>query len=604
MTVCCAAVIVTPMLKELTQPARDFSAASFDETSADTNNRLLVERVRLSGEQVNVSILMAIAVLTGFTVILREHLEVMFFAFSPLLLCPYLLLFFATRRLLKRPIAETNLKRWVVALAWIAALAGLFWGGAVGWLMLQAKLEINLLLAPLIVVIAAIGTFSFGVIPTAYFTYVSGLLIPVGLAYSIKTSGFDIVQVVVIIMLSTLALLLVARLRQWFDNWFNLAIENSELVYQLSEKEEFSQQTIADLKTEFEERRQADNLLLIDQFSEKSKEFECIQLHFSDEIESYQQAKVDAENRESILSDLLALAPGMAYRATNDANKSIEFISDGCEQLLGLTKSQIEQRGLLKLGDLLVPNRRRSTDASVVTNEDDEGYQREFYLLMPCGGERRVVEKGVKVYDKRGKLTALHGFVMDVTEHHRLVEEINQLASSDDLTGLPGRVQFESTVASMIEGIDSNQQVHSLLCIDIDHFREINDEFGAAVADQVLCDFAIWLRQHFKQFKSLARIGGDQFGVVLPESDLEQAALVAGELCHSLQFQEFFADRESIKLTISIGVASTASGLVIFQDLLSAAYRATNIAKENGRNRVNMYHRGDSVLLEASREMH
>lgn len=592
------------MMTEHVKTARDFSSEADRDSVAEIENRTAIERLRVCAEQANITLIMTLSVFIGFAFLFRNQFDSSVYLYTPVLMAPYLLFKCVTQSMLRVATDSLVVRRWMLTFTVSAALCGLLWGSAAGWLLLQGNSEIDLLLAPLMVSLAAAGMASFGILPSTYFAYIAGLLIPVGLTFSMKTSGFDFTHLVLVLGFSSLLILVVTQLRRRLDRWLNLAIENTDLVYQLTVKKQLCDEALVDLKDEFEERHLAENLLLMGQMSEQNQEFEESQSQFNFEINTYKKALKETEARQEMLEKLLSIVPGMAYQLARKGEMKIDYISDGSKQLLGLSGEQIRKQGMTRISDILVPSKRRLHSQSDEYVDDGVSFHREYFLLTPTGDERRVVECGARTYDQDGEIKTVSGYVYDVTDHYRLVDDIKLLSSSDELTGLLSRVQFDSIVDDILEGTDTVNDVHSLLCIDIDHFKAINDRYGMTFGDDVLREFGRWLRNHFKQIKSLARIGGDQFGVILSNCDLEQAALVATELCNALKQADLKLNINKLELTVSIGVASTISGLDCCQDLLNAAYRATNNAKENGRDRVNLYHRGDSLLLQGSHEMH
>ena len=124
--------------------------------------------------------------------------------------------------------------------------------------------------------------------------------------------------------------------------------------------------------------------------------------------------------------------------------------------------------------------------------------------------------------------------------------------------------------------------------IDIDIFKNINDSYGHHTGDQVIRDVAKRLAGSLREVDILGRFGGDEFNVLLPETDLFTASIVAERLRVSVQDAPILIETVPIKVTISIGVAKAAADMPNLDTLIGRADKALYLAKQRGRNRVEM----------------
>ncbi len=174
----------------------------------------------------------------------------------------------------------------------------------------------------------------------------------------------------------------------------------------------------------------------------------------------------------------------------------------------------------------------------------------------------------------------------DVTEHRRLQEEMRRLASTDDLTGLLNRRGFaEQARAALIAASDGRAPV-SLLMLDVDHFKRINDHYGHPVGDRVLEEFAARCRRHLRPQDLMARLGGEEFAVVLPGTSVTAAHEVARGLLAAIAGAPMQLGAVSLRVEASIGVASASLTGERLEDLMERADRALYAAKASGRNQV------------------
>jgi len=164
----------------------------------------------------------------------------------------------------------------------------------------------------------------------------------------------------------------------------------------------------------------------------------------------------------------------------------------------------------------------------------------------------------------------------------RLNSRLLDLATVDPLTGAYNRRQLESIVQGAVERKKRYGTPISMLLIDVDHFKKINDRFGHAAGDMVLRDIAAQLRASIRTIDLLFRVGGEEFLVLLPESGLSGALRVAEKLRSTIAAQPMLGDHQ---ITISIGAGELA-GDEESRDLLKRCDEALYQAKSAGRNRV------------------
>ena len=166
-----------------------------------------------------------------------------------------------------------------------------------------------------------------------------------------------------------------------------------------------------------------------------------------------------------------------------------------------------------------------------------------------------------------------------------------RFAFTDYLTGLRTRGYFEQQLELEVKRAERKRQKFSLLMIDIDHFKTLNDTFGHHVGDQVLRDVASILMKDMREVDTVARYGGEEFVMILPETTEVGAVYVAGRLRKSVESAKFFAGSpQAIQhLTISVGIAVFDTDAQFKRDLIEFADAALYSAKRTGRNRVVCY---------------
>ncbi|MDY8111071.1 diguanylate cyclase [Fulvimarina sp. 2208YS6-2-32] len=159
-------------------------------------------------------------------------------------------------------------------------------------------------------------------------------------------------------------------------------------------------------------------------------------------------------------------------------------------------------------------------------------------------------------------------------------------ALTDPLTGLPNRRQFEREFDRMIDNARLSQTSLSMLIIDIDLFKRVNDTFGHDIGDKILIEVADAIRKNIRVDDILARFGGEEVIIAMPKTDVAEAARIANRIRSNIERNISYGSRENGNITVSIGIATQRGRNVSFRTLFKAADEALYEAKEKGRNRV------------------
>jgi len=175
------------------------------------------------------------------------------------------------------------------------------------------------------------------------------------------------------------------------------------------------------------------------------------------------------------------------------------------------------------------------------------------------------------------------GFLASVVIEYQ--SHLSRLATEDSLTRLLNRRGLETALQVTMASSARRQLPTSALVLDIDRFKEVNNNFGHDAGDQVICRVAECLRRQSRASDVVARTGGEEFLLVLPETDLEAARILAGRIREAITARPLLANNQRIAVTVSIGVASI-TGTADLDRLITEADRAMQLAKRDGSNRV------------------
>jgi two-component system cell cycle response regulator len=161
-----------------------------------------------------------------------------------------------------------------------------------------------------------------------------------------------------------------------------------------------------------------------------------------------------------------------------------------------------------------------------------------------------------------------------------------EMAITDQLTGLYNRRYMQTHLDGLLARAQRQSKSLSILMMDMDHFKQVNDTHGHAVGDEVLIEFSRRLQRNVRGLDLACRHGGEEFVVVMPETDPDFARVVAERLREDVAAKPFETDAGPLDITISIGIASSSPATEKAEDLLKQADEALYRAKDEGRNRV------------------
>lgn len=235
--------------------------------------------------------------------------------------------------------------------------------------------------------------------------------------------------------------------------------------------------------------------------------------------------------------------------------------------------------------------------------ESGENHDEEYRVVWADGSVRWLRETGNVVKNSQGVAVKMMGVVRDITEEKTWAQQLHQLAHHDVLTGLPNRLVFEDRLGNALERARRNATRVALVFIDLNGFKAINDAHGHAAGDQVLVATAQRLKGALRESDSVARIGGDEFVVILEglalNCSLEEEAQAIGE-------KIFAALAAPLDLANSPQRISASLGIAIFPDHTPSMDRLIHIADlamyEAKRSGENQYRLGSDSPQRASTE--
>jgi diguanylate cyclase (GGDEF)-like protein/PAS domain S-box-containing protein len=217
---------------------------------------------------------------------------------------------------------------------------------------------------------------------------------------------------------------------------------------------------------------------------------------------------------------------------------------------------------------------------------DQIGDIRDIEVKMKTGEGRIFTAELAAIKLAYGGVPAVLIALNDVSQRKEMEAELFRQASTDALTGISNRRYFQTQAEQEMRRARRFSRDMSLMMIDIDHFKPINDSYGHAAGDAVLQGLVKRAQESLRQSDTLGRIGGEEFAVFLPETNLAAGLEVAERLRIHIEERPIVADARAVPCSVSIGIAQLSAHDGTIDDLMRRADRALYRAKNGGRNRV------------------
>ncbi|MBE9560798.1 MAG: EAL domain-containing protein, partial [Proteobacteria bacterium] len=285
----------------------------------------------------------------------------------------------------------------------------------------------------------------------------------------------------------------------------------------------------------------------------------------------------------------------------------VKSINPMAEQLTGWTEAEAIDKPLVQVMHAL----NEETHSRIYDPTENIEYKTVLdepisaILIQNNSGIETPVEYVVApMRDHEDEIAGIVVIIHDESVQRSLNRQLTFQATHDALTGLINRYEFERRLKHVISTQNMHESVNTLCYIDLDQFKLVNDTCGHTAGDELLKQITLLLQNTLDNKGILARLGGDEFGLLLENADVNKAQNISAGLLEVIKNFQFTWNDSTFTIGASIGISPIAHNTISCEEILSNADSACYLAKESGRNRIQIFTAEDDKLLTQQREMH
>ena len=307
-------------------------------------------------------------------------------------------------------------------------------------------------------------------------------------------------------------------------------------------------------------------------------------------------ATSQGQDRSRALATLDSIGEGVV---TTDARGRIDYMNQAAEVLTGMTSAAAGGKFFADIATLVDEGSRKSLGDPVrqcLATGARVTLSRRALLLSKQGGNEFSIElSAAPIRSSSQEITGAVIILHDMTELSGIARQMSYQASHDALTGLVNRREFERRLQEAIEVAHGGQTSHQLCYLDLDRFKAVNDTCGHLAGDNMLREIATLLKDQVRDSDTVARIGGDEFGLLLVGCPLEKARQIAEDVTHAVNDHRFVWKDKIFNVGVSIGLVEIGQESGSLDDVMSAADSACYVAKKQGTMHVHVYSARDEA---------
>jgi diguanylate cyclase (GGDEF)-like protein/PAS domain S-box-containing protein len=292
---------------------------------------------------------------------------------------------------------------------------------------------------------------------------------------------------------------------------------------------------------------------------------------------------------------------------TTDPQGRVTWLNPMAESMTGWTDTEARGHPLAHVFRIIHEDTREpaATPLRTCLSQDRTvGLRNNTLLIARDGTELGIEDSASPMRNENGNVLGMVLVFHNVTEQRRLAGEMSHRSSHDFLTGLVNRPAFEMRLQRALDRAHTENSEGALLYIDLDQFKIVNDSCGHTVGDQLLIQVARLLIDVVRTSDTVARIGGDEFAVLLEDCSLAQAQRSAQRICDRLEDFRFIHEDKRFRVNASIGLVPVDGRWATTAAVQQAADSSCYAAKEAGRNRVHAWSESDASMQVRKGEIH
>jgi len=291
---------------------------------------------------------------------------------------------------------------------------------------------------------------------------------------------------------------------------------------------------------------------------------------------------------------------------TTDGHAVVDYLNPVAEALTEWTTAEAQGRPLSEVFRIVNEHTRQPAPDPVercLREGRIVGLANHSVLLGRGDQEYHIDDSAAPIRGRDGQVLGAVLVFHDVTENRQLTRQLEYDATHDALTGLINRPEFERRLERALASARQYGARHALCYLDLDQFKIVNDTAGHTAGDELLRQINTILGGMFRDRDTLARIGGDEFGLLLDNCPLDRAQLIAQTVVGTIRDHRFHWLGRTYQIGASIGLVPITAEVQDTAQLLTQADVACYIAKELGRNRVHLYQREDTETVQRHGEI-
>ena len=276
---------------------------------------------------------------------------------------------------------------------------------------------------------------------------------------------------------------------------------------------------------------------------------------------------------------------------------------DTMHNLFGIKSGGFTGRLSEFLDYILPEDREEQREISKRYYQEGGKFDTKFRIMRPDGETRVIINRGEATKNNQDIVVSVVGVCWDVTENFALSAKIEHQALHDPLTGLLNRFEMQQRLADLLHSLSAEPSENTFCYFDLDRFKVVNDTYGHEAGDELLRQIAEHLKPYITDKDTFARMGGDEFALIMTNCSGDEARMVAETLLKAVQNFHFEWTGKVFDIDLSMALVPISPEKSV-SEILGTADVSLSAAKDGGRGRIHEYRPHDSTVIRRHDEMH